>query len=429
MKLFNRNFNLMVIGQIISVLGSSILRFALSLYVLDTTGRADVFAALIAVSTVPVIVLSPIGGAIADRFNRRNLMILFEFASSAIILVFTLLLWIGDVSIFSIGAVMTLLSVISTMYQPAVQASIPVLVQEESLVKANGIVTGVGSLSSLAAPVLGGILYSFLGLKAVVELSCVAFFLSAIMLLFIRIPFTKQEQSGHIISTIWRDMGKGVVYVSKQNPYILRIMILAGCLNLFLTPFFIIGAPYILKVTMSSSDSMFGISSGILELATLLGALAVGMFASKMKMERMYGWLLLIGLLILPMALSVYPMFLDLGYWPPYLLFILCAVLITIVLTMLSIFVISIVQKETPNDLLGKVMSIIFATAQCAAPVGQILYGTLFRVFSLRAYIPILIVCAVTLLMAFAAKALLRNVYDSQQPLKKTTERSKSSEH
>ena len=77
----------MVVGQIISILGSALLRFALSLFVLDITGRADLFAVLFAISSLPVL-LTPFGGAIADRFNRRNLMVLFDFISSGIVLIF-----------------------------------------------------------------------------------------------------------------------------------------------------------------------------------------------------------------------------------------------------------------------------------------------------------------------------------------------------
>ena len=78
-------FNLMVLGQIISVLGAALLRFALSLYILDTTGSESLFAAMYAISNIPLL-LAPLGGAIADRFNRRNLMVIFDFTSSAIVL-------------------------------------------------------------------------------------------------------------------------------------------------------------------------------------------------------------------------------------------------------------------------------------------------------------------------------------------------------
>ncbi len=76
---FNKNFNLMILGQIISLFGASILKFALSLYILDITGKAEIFATILAVSSIPIIVFSPIGGAIADIFNRRNLMVILIF--------------------------------------------------------------------------------------------------------------------------------------------------------------------------------------------------------------------------------------------------------------------------------------------------------------------------------------------------------------
>lgn len=84
-----KNFRLMVAGQIISVLGSALLRFALSLYVLDLTGRADIYASLYAMSNIPLL-LAPLGGVLADRFNRRNLMVIFDFASGAVTLIYIL---------------------------------------------------------------------------------------------------------------------------------------------------------------------------------------------------------------------------------------------------------------------------------------------------------------------------------------------------
>ncbi|MEC3052430.1 MFS transporter, partial [Bacillus tropicus] len=187
-------------GQIITILGSTLLRFALSLYVLDITGRADIFAGLYAVTSIPFL-LAPLGGAIADRFNRRNVMVIFDFINAAIVLSFIVLLFIGSVSILLIGTIMFLLAIISAMYSPVVMASIPQLVPEKKLEQANGIVNGVQALSNIVAPVLGGILYGIIGLKTLVIISCLAFFLSAILEMFITIPFIKRVQESHIIPT------------------------------------------------------------------------------------------------------------------------------------------------------------------------------------------------------------------------------------
>lgn len=224
LKTFNKNFNLMVLGQIISLFGASILKFALSLYILDITGKAEIFATILAVSSIPIIIFSPIGGAIADIFNRRNLMVIFDFSSSITVLVLVIFLFNNSGSILLVGIIMTILSVISTMYQPTVQSSTPMLVDSEHLMNANGIVAGVASLTNIAGPVLGGVLYGIVGINAIVVISCISFFLSAIMEIFIQIPFVKQEQSSNIIKTIFTDIKDGIVHICKENRFILKIL-------------------------------------------------------------------------------------------------------------------------------------------------------------------------------------------------------------
>lgn len=406
-NLFSKDFNLMVIGQIVSILGSTLLRFALSLYVLDITGRADIYAILYAISSVPLL-LAPLGGAIADRFNRRNLMVIYDMISSVIIFGFLLLLSVSNTSVILIGVVMILLAIISAMYTPVVMASIPLLVTEKKLEQANGIVNGVQALSSVAAPVLGGVLYGVVGLKVLVVMSCIAFFLSAILEMFIKIPFAKREQNEHIVPTIIKDMRVGFTYVVRE-PYIFKSMILAALFNLILTPLFVVGGPIILRVTMQSSDTLYGIGMGLIDFATILGALSIGFFAKKMKMNTIYKWLLIIALLIVPMAVSVMPLILKIGYYPSFILFILCAILIAMAMTIISIFVITVVQKNTPNENLGKVMAIITAVAQCMAPIGQVIYGFMFETFSMKVYVPILLISFIMIVIAIVTKRILRN--------------------
>lgn len=402
-----KDFNLMVLGQVISILGSALLRFALSLYVLDITGREDIFATLFAISNIPLL-LSPLGGAIADRFNRRNLMVIFDFTSSAVVLCLILFMLAGSVSIAFIGVIMVLLSVISSLYTPAVTASIPLLVEETKLEGANGIVQAVQALSGVAAPVLGGILYGIMGVQFLVVISCIAFFLSAVMEIFIKIPFIKREQKQHIIPTIAKDMKDGFAYVVKQ-PFILKAMIIAALLNLVLTPLLIVGGPIILRVTMQSSDTMYGVGMGLIEFASILGALMIGIASKKMRVKTVYLWVIATALMLLPIALSVMPFMLGLGYYPSFILFILGSILIAAIATMLSIYILTKVQRVTPNENLGKVMAIIMAAAQCAAPLGQILYGVIFKSFSAALYIPVFAVSLIMLVISGMTWHVLRN--------------------
>ena len=85
-QLFTRNFTLLLLGQASSLLGNYTLRFALSMFVLEETGSAATFAGILAVSMVPTILLSPLGGVLADRANRRNIMVALDTLSGLAVL-------------------------------------------------------------------------------------------------------------------------------------------------------------------------------------------------------------------------------------------------------------------------------------------------------------------------------------------------------
>lgn len=404
--LYTKDFILVVLGQIVSMFGASLFRFALSLYILDITGRADVFATVYAVSNIPRLIM-PLGGAIADRFNRRNLMVIYDFISSIIILCLFLVMSTGIVSVTIIGAVVILLSIISAMYTPSVTASIPLLVAENKIESANGIVTAVQSLSNAVAPILGGILYKIVGVNALIILSCIAFFLSAIMELFIKIPFTKRIQEKNITMTIVKDLRNGLEYVIK-NKFLLKAMLLAGVLNLVLSPLLFIGTPIILRETMHSTDTMYGLGLGLVSFAAVLGALTVGIFTKKLRMNTLHRLLIVIALLLFPMAAATMPIMLNFGYYPSFILFMFSILPIAVILMLLDIFVISAVQKETSNDNLGKVMAIIMAISQCAAPIGQIIYGVAFEVFKSNVYLPLLLISAILFIIAAVTRHCLK---------------------
>lgn len=407
MKGSGRDFSFLVGGQVVSVFGAAVLKFALSLYVLDLTGRADIFGTLLALSIIPGVILAPFGGAVADRFNRRNLMVIFDFCSFLLISVFYLFLNAGQVSIMVVGITITMLTLVSSLYQPTVRASIPALVAREKLARANGLTGGVAALSNLAGPVVGGVLYNFIGLESVILIGAIAFLLSAIMEMFIRLPFTRQETSEGMVALIRDDMRQGMRFIFREKPYIARTMLLASSLNLFLMPFFVIGIPYILRVTMRSNDIRYGLAMGIIQLSSIFGALSVDRLSTKLRLDTLPRWIALIACLSVPMALSLSPGMLSAGYWPSYISFLFFAVPVVMILAMLSVFAVTIIQRETPDHLLGKVMAIIGTAAQAAAPIGQLLYGFLFEVFSLQVFVPTLVAGSATLMLSFLAYWLL----------------------
>ena len=141
-KGFSKNFYLVVIGQIISLFGNAVIRFALPLHLLSVTGSAALLGVVSGVAFLPLVVMSPIGGLIADRMNKRNIMVVLDFFTAGLVLLFLVLS--GRGSLVSLILIMLfLLYGISGAYQPSVQASIPLLVSEEAVMPANAIINMV----------------------------------------------------------------------------------------------------------------------------------------------------------------------------------------------------------------------------------------------------------------------------------------------
>lgn len=258
-------------GQAVSVFGTSLLRFALSLYVLDITGRADIYATLFAVSSLPVL-FSPIAGALADRFNRKSIMVGLDLTNGLLSLLLLIAFLFNQTSIFVIAIAMILFGFVGAMDTPVVTAIIPGISASDKLESANGILQGVQSLSGIVAPVLGGLLYGLIGMNHILIIITVLFFLTALLETRILVPQNKTEYSGNIIKVLAGDLKEGFHYTLTHS-FIRKTMLLSVGLNFALTPLFIVGVPYILRVTMNLNTGLYGIGIGIMEFATILGSL------------------------------------------------------------------------------------------------------------------------------------------------------------
>ena len=107
-KLFSKDFTLVVIGQIISLFGNATVRFALPLYLLNLTGSSVLYGTVTACAFIPAILLSPVGGMIADRVNKRNIMVILDFVTAAVILAFSLLMDRGNLVLLAAVTLMIL---------------------------------------------------------------------------------------------------------------------------------------------------------------------------------------------------------------------------------------------------------------------------------------------------------------------------------
>ncbi len=374
-SLFHRDFTLVVIGQIISLFGNAILRFALPLYLLRQTGSAALFGAVGAAAFIPAVLCSPIGGVAADRVNKRNIMVALDFSTAGLVLVFTLLLSRAPLVPLTAACLMLLYG-IAGAYQPAVQASIPLLASPEHLTSANAVINMVGTLSGLLGPVTGGVLFGALGIQPILWVSMGCFFLSAVMEIFIHIPHRPQAAAGGVLPTVRRDLRESWRFVRRKRPVFLSVMLVLALFNLVLSAALIVGIPVAVVQVLNMSDSRLGITQGAMGLGGLCGGVLTAFLGARLRLRRGGLILLAASLTAAVMGLSLLPgVPPSAGWWAVTVMSFAVMVLSTMLVVVLS----AAVQGQTPPELLGKVMAFIMAVSNCASPLGQAVYGALFE--------------------------------------------------
>ena len=403
-KMFSKDFTLVVIGQIISLFGNATVRFALPLYLLNITGSSALYGTVMACAFIPAILLSPVGGIVADRVNKRNIMVILDFFTAAVILSFSLLMDSAHL-VLLLTVTLMLLYGIAGAYQPSVQASIPALIGQEHFMAANSIINTISSFANLIGPVLGGMLYSAYGLKMVLILCMVCFFLSAVMEIFIRIPFVRQASEGSILKMVKGDFYESFRFIQKEKPQIGRVTLVVCGINLFLSAMIMVAVPYLVTEVLkfgseNTANTLYSFSQGALAAGGLTGGILAGVLGKRLSVQKA-------GSLIAAAAAAVFPMgialALDLPAMESYLVITGCCFAIMVLSTMFSVQMISFVQAETPGHLIGKVIAVILTIAMCAQPLGNALYGVLFELCKGFEFAVVLFAGGISLVIALAA--------------------------
>lgn len=403
-KMWSRNFLLVVIGQIISLFGNAILRFALPLYLLNETGSAALFGVVSACAFIPMIVLSPIGGIFADRVNKRNIMVVLDFSTAFLIVGVILLLGKMNLVVLLLGT-MLLLYGIQGAYQPSVQASVPALLSEEHIMQGNAVINLVSSFSGLIGPVVGGALFGFYGIMPILYVSVVCFLFSAIMEIFIQIPFEKKQTNGSIFAIGFADLKESFHYMSKEQPLILKLSFAVAAINMILSALVIIGLPVIVTQMLAfdseTANRLYGYAEGIMAMGSLCGGIGAGVLAGKMKIKNGYLLLFYDALTLIPIGIALlFPMSAMVAY---IVILVSCFVMLFLA-TLFSIQLMSYLQIIVPSDLIGKVISCAMCIGMCASPIGQAIYGALFEGMRNCIYLVFFAATVLTVLLAFGLK-------------------------
>ena len=292
----NRNYRLVFFGALVSELGALLYSFAVGFYILEISDNNAFLQGLyLALCGVALLLFTPVGGVLGDRFNKAKIMYICDYIKGGMILLATALMMIfpGSTAHIVILFVLGILgNAVSGIFNPAAGAMLPNIVEPQQLQQANAYFSIKSSTESILGVVLAGILYAVLPLKVLFPAVGACFIASGISEMLIRYDHTPSAEPMTLRLAV-SDMKEGILYLKGQKA-IMAILGAALFINFFFTPVTGNFIPYFIKTDLQSApaylfdgilkpelwSSVFGVCIGV---SSLIGAL---MMSAKDQEEK-----------------------------------------------------------------------------------------------------------------------------------------------
>lgn len=286
----NKSFGYFMVlwaGEWISSIGSGLTAFVLGVYVYQMTGTASSVAMVTLCAFLPTIILGPVGGVLADRFDRRLMMIIGDLFSAFGLVFVLIVMLLGEPALWQIYVGVTFSSVFVSLLEPAYKATITDLLTEEQFAKASGLVQLAGASKYLFSPILAGILLSIMDVRNILIIDIATFLITLLAVFFVK-KNLQVIQKKNMKSTFIKDLKDGWDTLVASRGVLQLTVILSvitfymGLLQTLFTPMLL---PYMNAKTLGTIMSLS--ASGM-----LIGSLFIGIFNLKSNYLR----LLTIGL-------------------------------------------------------------------------------------------------------------------------------------
>ena len=376
----NRNIYLFASGKAVSILGSSIFSFAIGLYVLKLTGSALNYAMTLMLSVIPMVVISPIAGVIADRVSKKWLVSGMDFINSILFAALFILSIYRELTLPVIYVAIVLLNVFTTFFGIGIETAKPALVSSEKLIRINSLSKLIDSSATVLGPVIGGVVYAFVDIRALILFSSIAFMISAVSEWFIDYEFNlerrlyenheKSEENKSILS----DIIEGWKFFSG-NRSLLQLFFLFFMLNMLLGFSVNVPLPYIINEVLRFSSSRFGMINSMFPIGLIIGTLTVEYVMKRIEFRKL---LILMNILISIMASVIgLPVILGLDSGMSLAFYCIVNIIIGIAIAYVDVPVMTILQNEVPRELLGRVLSLIMSLVKAMLPVALLCSGAL----------------------------------------------------
>lgn len=367
----NPTFYKITVCQIITLFGNAALRFALPLYLLRRTDSAALYGSVTALALVPMLLGTLAGGVLADRCRKQKIMAMLDTVSAIGMAAAAAAAAMPGAPVTPLVlAALCLLYAVEGLYQPAVQASLPLLLNGAALARGNAVIQLVDTIDELLGPLLGSVLLHTLELRGLLLLCAVCFAVSALWERTLPIPYAPAARS------CLRLPPKALF---RQARPLLRLAAVLALFNLAVVPAVTVGVPLLVVRYYAFSDTALAITQSAMSAGGLLGGVLAGAFAKRLSLRRGTAALWCITAVCALLGLAVLP---CVPAAAGYIAVTSLAFCMMAAAALFQILLFTAIQAHAPTGQTGRFMSLITVCACLTQPVGQAAFGLLYGRFA-----------------------------------------------
>lgn len=379
------------LSNLIAGFGTQTYAFAISFYILQTTGSAFSFALQLVFNIVPRVIAGPFIGVLVDRYSKRKLIILSQIASLLVVLALVVYLYIFGVSLLAIYITTAALSITASFTSITFSAAITELFKEEHIQRATSLNQMAISSAAIASPVIGGIIYGFLPLYGILFIFVVLFLFAVLFNSFL--IFTPKQATGDTEqdASMWKNIKIGFQY-TKNHAFAMRILIVSLFLN-FIFAAYEIGYSYTLIHTFKMPAASFGFTESGFAVG-MLGASILFAVIPTVKQPIKRSKLFLVGVGVVMLTIVI-PFWFDFTMTMLVVYFFVSMILLGVVITGGNTIIMTVLQRTIDDEMKGRFFGLLETFAMAIAPLSFIIFGILYDHFDQQ---PILIAVSIVLI-------------------------------
>ena len=289
MKSNFKKFILLWFGELISSVGGGLTSFGLGVYIFQKTGSASSMALITLLGFIPTLLLSVPAGVLADKYDRRLLMILGDGLSAFGVVFIFLCMLNGGASLFQICVGVFISAVFSSLLEPSYRATITDLLTKEEFSKASGLVSLAGSSRYLLSPIIAGFILSVSSINTILIIDICTFFLTIITTLIVR----KNIKSNNVKKdqNFFSSLKEGWDTIRSKKG-IFTLVLISSVITLFMGAFQILVEPLVLSFT---TPKVLGVTETICACGMLVSGIVLGIFGIKKNYVKVLSIALALG--------------------------------------------------------------------------------------------------------------------------------------